>query len=76
MVLTFSEDALREWITSETIHTRTHWGMTNNVTICVRTAGTNARVLTFLIDASQVISTFAITDALCSAIRRIADEIG
>lgn len=76
MILTFSENALREWITGETIYARTHRGMTDNMTVSVRTAGTNARILTFLINASQVISAFAITDALCSAIRRIADKIG
>lgn len=76
LILTFSENTLREWITGETIHARTHRGMTDNVTISVRTTRTNARILTFLINASQVISAFAITDALCSAIRRSADKIG
>lgn len=50
--------------------------MTNDVTISVRTARIDARILTFLIDASQAIGTLAIANALRSAIRRTADEVG
>jgi len=52
IVLTFSQDALHEWITGITIYARTHRGMTNNVTISVRTTGTNTWILTFLINTS------------------------
>lgn len=50
-VLTLPENALREWIAGVTVHASTHRCVTDYVTIGVRAARTDARILALLIDA-------------------------
>lgn len=73
-VLTFSENTLGERVTGVTDHTSTHRGVADNVTVGVRTARADARILALLIDTGQLIGTLAVTNASRSAIRWAADE--
>lgn len=74
--LTRSGITLDEWIAGKIIGTNAHRGVTNGSTFRVPAARSRTRIPAFLINASLLTGTFAVTDTFWSAPRRNSDKLG
>lgn len=68
MILTLSDSALGERVTSVTVETQAHCCVTNYVTLCANSTGIKARIFTHVVHTRLVSRTLGIANALWSTV--------
>ena len=74
VILTLFQIALTKRIASVATHADTHWRVTDNATLGIDSARTNARIFALLIKTCLATKTLAITNAFGSTIRWNSSE--